>query len=294
MLKAALALTTAVAAISWAAILIRLCEAPSQGIAFYRLLFATLALAPWGARGALRIGGRTAVLALAAGLMLAIHFAAWIASLGYTTVASSVTLVATQPVFAAVLAPIWLGERPGRRGVAGIVLALAGVAIVSGGDWRLGGRALLGDLLALAGALTGAVYLMIGRRVRERVAFLPYLLTVNAATTVCLALFALGSGARLTGYPVGTWLALAGLAAGPHLVGHGLLNWSVRRLRSLAVTLAVLGEPVLSTVYAALIFEEIPPPWFYAGALLIGSGLVLSLREEASVARRVEAAAPQL
>lgn len=291
MLKASLALMTAVAAISWAAILIRWCDAPSAGIAFYRLLFATAALAPLGVRGALRTPRHTRLLTLGAGLMLAMHFATWIASLRYTTVASSVTLVATLPVFAAALGPLWLGEKPGRRGLAGVALALIGVAVVSGGDWTLGARALGGDLLALLGALTGAVYLMIGRRVREQVAFLPYLLSVNGATTAFLLVFAVVSGARLGGYPGSTWLALVLLAGGPHLVGHGLLNWSVRRVRSFAVTLAVLGEPLLSTVYAALIFRELPAAWFYPGAVLIAAGVLLGLQDES---RRVEPAVPQL
>jgi len=289
--QAALALMTAVAAISWAAILIRWCDAPSAGIAFFRLLIATAVLTPFGLRGALRVPRGATRMTLAAGLMLAAHFAAWIASLRFTTVASSVTLVATQPVFAAALGPLWLGERPGRRGLAGVGLALAGVAVVSGGDWTLGARALGGDLLALSGALTGAAYLMIGRRVRAQVSFVPYLLAVNAATTVFLGLFAVLTGARLGGYPAATWLALVLLAAGPHLIGHGLLNWSVRRLRSFAVTLAVLGEPVLSTVYAALIFGELPGGWFYPGAALIAIGVLLGLGEEA---RRVEPPLPQL
>ena len=284
-LAAALTLAAAVIAMSWAAILIRLCDAPSLGIALYRLVFATLVLAPWawrGARGSARVHG----LAIVAGALLALHFASWISSLAYTSVASSVMLVATIPVFTAVLGPLYLGERPGPAGLFGMLLALGGIVVLAGEDFRAGGAALWGDLLALGGALTGAVYLMIGRRVRERIAFAPYLLIVNGSAAACLALMALVSGVELSGYPAATWGLLALLAAGPHLVGHGLLNWSVRRMRSFTVALATLGEPVLATIYAAILFGEIPGATFYLGGALIAGGILLALREEARLVRR--------
>ena len=281
MSRAGLALVTAVAAISWAAILIRLCEAPSLGIAFYRLLFATLVLLPWGWRGVRGVSARAVGLAVVAGALLAIHFATWTSSLAYTSVASSVMLVSTAPVFTALLGPLYLRERPGAAGVAGVLLALGGMAILTAGDWQVAGEALVGDLMAIAGALTFAVYLMIGRRVRDEISFAGYLLLVNVSAAVCLGLMALVAGVTLSGYPALTWVWLLLLAAGPHLVGHGLLNWSVRRLRSFAVTLAVIGEPILSTVYAAILFGEFPRAAFYGGAVLIVGGLVLALRGEA-------------
>ncbi len=280
MFPGALALVVAVVAVSWAAILIRLCEAPALGIAFWRLLFASLPLVPLGGRGLSRASASTWGLALAAGTLLAVHFATWISSLAFTSVASSVMLVATQPVWVALLAPLFLGERPGVGGVAGMALALTGTALLAGGDLLLGGQALAGDALALAGAVSGAAYLMIGRRLREQVAFTSYLLMVNGAATLVLGLLAWLGGVRLGAYPPATWLWIALLAAGPHLIGHGLLNWSVRRLRSFTVNVAVLGEPLLAALYAALLFDEIPGAAFYGGALLIAAGIWLAMREE--------------
>jgi drug/metabolite transporter (DMT)-like permease len=119
---------------------------------------------------------------------------------------------------------------------------------------------------------------MIGRRVRARIAFPRYLLLVNSVSgATLLALAALG-GTSLSGYPAATWGWLLLLAAGPHLMGHGLLNWSVRRLPAFTVNMAVLGEPVLATIYAAFLFREVPGPPFYAGALLIAGGIVLATR----------------
>jgi len=273
--RAGLALAVAVVAISWSAILVRMAAAPALAIAFYRMLFSTAALAPTG----LRVGGPTSRrdlgLATLAGALLGLHFAAWISSLDYTTVASSVMLVTTQPLFTAVLGPFILGERVGVRGAVAVMLSLAGIAMIAGGDLRIGGNALLGDGLALLGALTASVYFMIGRVLRNRIPFARYLFLVNAAATLVLLLFVLFYGVPLRGFPPVTWLWFALLAAGPNLVGHGLLNWSVRRLPAFPVNMAILGEPVLATLYAAILFGELPTGLFYPGAAMIIAGLLM-------------------
>ncbi len=280
---AAIALAVAVGAVSWASVLVRLCEAPSLGIAFYRLLFSVVILAPFALRRGEPVSARTHVAAATAGFLLALHFATWISSLEFTSIASSVVIVSTQPVFTAALGPYLLGEKPGTRGIAAVALALAGTAVLAGGDFAIGGRALLGDLLSLVGAVTASAYLMIGRRVRARIAFPRYLLLVNSVSAAALLAFAGIGGARLSGYPGSTWIWLVLMAAGPHLMGHGLLNWSVRRLRAFTVNMAVLGEPVLATLYGALLFGEIPGAAFYLGAVLIAGGIVLASRQERGV-----------
>lgn len=277
----AFALAAAVLAISWASILVRLCDAPSLAIAFWRVLIATALLLPWGVKGGGPISRRTAGLAAAAGVLLALHFATWIHSLSLTSVASSVVLVTMQPVFTAVLGPFFLGERPGVLGLAAAAVALLGTVVLVGADFALGGRALLGDLLALAGAGTASAYFMIGRRLRERIGFGRYLLLVNGSSSGVLLALGLGAGTRLSGFPWETWAILLLMAAGPHVVGHGLLNWSVRRIRAFTVNMAVLGEPVLATIYAAALFDERPGGAFFAGAALIAAGIVLAAREEA-------------
>jgi drug/metabolite transporter (DMT)-like permease len=280
-LRAGLALAAAIGASSWASILVRYCTAPSLGIAFWRVALSAVALLPWGVRGLRAARPGTLGPAALAGVMLALHFAAWITSLEHTSVASSVMLVSTGPVFTALLGPLLLGERTGRPGLAGVVLALAGMALLTGGDLWVGGTALYGDLLALLGALAVALYFIIGRHVRARCAFATYFLVVNVSAAATLGLAALAFDVPLRGYPRDDWLLLLLLAAGPHLVGHGLFNWSLRRLRPFAVTLATLAEPVLASVYAALLFRELPGPGFYGGALLIVLGVGVALREEA-------------
>lgn len=277
---AAIALGVAVCAVSWAAILIRLCDAPSLGIAFYRLLFSSVILLPWGVAAREGWSRRTVGMAAAAGALLALHFATWISSLSYTSVASSVMLVSTQPVFTALLGPFFLRERPGLKGLAAMALCIGGVVFLAGGDLRLGGRALIGDGLALAGALTASLYLMIGRRLRDRIPFGRYLLLVYGAATVVLGILALAGGVRMSGYPMLTWWCIAGLAVGPNLLGHGLLNWSVRRLRAFTVGVTILGEPILATLYAAVLFSEFPGAAFYGGSVLIAAGILLAVGEE--------------
>lgn len=272
-------------AVSWSAILVRLCDAPSLAIAFYRMAIAWAVVLPWAVRARARLDRGTLGLAAGAGTLLALHFATWISSLSYTTVASSVVLVSALPVFTALLAPVLVAERPGKRGWVAVALTLAGTAVLAGGDWVVSREALYGDLLALAGALTGALYLMIGRKLRDRIAFSSYLAIVYGSGAACLLILASFGGTDLHGYPAATWMWLVLIAVGPNLTGHSLLNWSVRRLRALTVSLAVLGEPLLATLYAAILFDEAPRSSFYAGAALILAGVALAAVEEAARSR---------
>ncbi len=278
-LRAPLALLIAVTAISWAAILVRLAAAPALIIAFYRMLFSTAALTPAVLGKGRALDRKTGWMTVGAGVLLGLHFATWISSLSWTTVASSVMLVTTQPLFTALLGPFLLGEKVGRRGILAVFLASAGIVLIAGADVRLGGRALLGDLLAVAGAMTASLYLMIGRSLRKKIGFSRYLLHVNGIATVVLLGFALAWKLPFGGFPPATWVWMALLALGPNLVGHGLLNWSVRRLPAFPVNMAILGEPVLATLYAAVLFHEVPGVGFYFGSALILSGIWIVTRK---------------
>lgn len=280
--RSAIVLAAAVSVGSWAAILVRSCDAPSLAVAFWRMALATCLLLPW-APAAIRSARRiTLVPACLAGVFLAVHFATWITSLTLTSVASSVLLVSTTPVFTAVLGPFLLRERPGGRSLVAVALSLVGTALLVGGDLALGRASILGDGLALAGALAWSVYLMIGRRIRDHIELPRYLFLVYASATAVLALIALVSGTAWTGFGRLTWFWLFLLAAGPSLAGHGLMNWCVRRMRAITVNVAWLAEPVLATLYALLLFGEVPRPAFYPGALLIGAGILLAALEESS------------
>ncbi|MBZ4396946.1 DMT family transporter [Myxococcus sp. AS-1-15] len=267
-------LVLGVVAVSWAAPLIRFAEAPSLAISAWRLTFAAaplLALALVRGRPELAsFSVRTWGWLLVSGLALALHFATWIASLQYTTVASSVALVTTQPVWVTLFAWLALSERVGSRGVAALVLCLSGSVLIGARDFAAGGTALWGDLLAVAGAILAAVYFVVGRRVRESMSLGTYVGVVYAVAAAALMLAHGFVDSPLTGFSSRTWWVLLGLALVPQLIGHSLLNASVRHLSAPFVAVASLGEPVLSTLWAVPLLGE-TPDWVQ----LVGGGLAL-------------------
>jgi drug/metabolite transporter (DMT)-like permease len=277
-----LALAVAVVATSWGSILARLCLSPAAVVGFYRLLLATVIVLPAGLSGVRggAVSGRALAAAAAAGVLLALHFGTWIASLRLTSVAASTVLVSTQPVFSVLLSLLFLGERPRRRTWAAIALALAGVAVVAGGDLAAARSRAAGDLLALLGAVFAAAYLVVGRAARALVPLPVWLLLVNGAAAAAAGTAVLAGGISFLPPARVDWGWLVLMAAVPHVLGHGALNWAVRRVRAYVANLAVLGEPVLASFYALLIFGEAPAAEVYAGAALIAAGVVLALRDE--------------
>jgi drug/metabolite transporter (DMT)-like permease len=219
-------------------------------------------------------------LLLFSGGALACHFATWIASLQLTSVASSVALVTTQPVWVVLLARTFLGERVGRRAALGIGLAVAGGVAVAGGDFSASPRALLGDLLALAGAVFAGLYIVAGRRVRARLSLGAYVGAVYPAAAAVLLLLALLGGVPLSGFDGRTWTALALLALVPQLLGHTLLNWTLRWLSAPLVAVAILAEPVVSTLLAIPVLGETPGPWTAVAGLATLAGVFLAVTEE--------------
>jgi drug/metabolite transporter (DMT)-like permease len=277
-------LAAAVAAVSAGAILVRLSDAPSSVAAFYRVLFTTLPLASvaaWRYRGEFaRIRSRDLAFAVLSGVALAIHFAAWFESLRWTSVAASVTLVQAQPVFVAVGAWLLLRERVTRRMAAGIAVAVAGMASMSLGDFlggvAIGPRPLYGNALALAGAVAAAGYVLAGRSLRQRISLIPYVTVVYGVCVVVLLAFVLAAGHPLTGYPAQEWLLFAGLAVGPGLLGHTVLNWALAHLESSVVSVSLLGEPVGATLLAVALLSETPTPATIAGGCVVLAGIYVT------------------
>jgi drug/metabolite transporter (DMT)-like permease len=279
-----LTLSLAVLFVSFGAILVRLAAAPPLAVSFYRVAIASLILLPFAHRDARRswaaLDGRRRTLLLAAGLALALHFATWIASLSYTTVASSVLLVNTAPLFAVVLSRLFLHEKPALVVQVAIPIAFAGAALIAFGDWTGSPGSLLGNGLALAGAVALAVYQVVGRGLRDALPLNAYVLGVWSVAACVLAATARSSGTLLGGYPVRTWLLFTALAIVPTIGGHGLVNKSLRSFPAPTVGLFLLGEPVLASILAWIVFREVPGPWTLAGGavVLAALGLVLARR----------------
>ncbi|HUF37073.1 MAG TPA: DMT family transporter [Anaerolineales bacterium] len=284
-------------AVSTASIFIRFAqeEAPSLVIAAYRLVFASLILTPFALPsrlGELRSMTRAEVLlALGAGLFLAIHFATWITSLRYTSVLSSLVIVQTSPIWVALAAPFFLKEELSGRAAAGLGFAVAGGLVVSFGD-RCGpgtlascpqgfvfyAQSLLGNFLALAGAWSSAGYLIIGRQLRPRLSLVGYIYIVYSSAAAFLVIMLFTFGHAPTGYPAQTYLWFLLLALIPQLLGHSSFNWALAYLPASFVAVTLLGEPVGSAVLAGILLEEIPGPLTLAGAALILFGIYLTAR----------------
>lgn len=249
--------------------------APPLAIAALRVGLAALLLFGAGRReiGELRrLGARERLLVLASGALLAVHFGSWIASLSFTSTAASVALVATSPMFAALFGTL-LGDRVSAREVTGIAIAAAGCAVLAGGDWQAGGDALIGDGLALVGAASAAAYLVLGRRLRGAVPLLPYLGTVNAVAAVALVCATVATGANLAALPVHSYVACAGAALVASFIGHSLLNAAVRVTPTHLVALAVLGEPIGSSLITWAAFGEQPPGHAVLGGAIVIAGI---------------------
>lgn len=268
-------LALAVACISFGSIFVRLAEAPALAVSFYRIGLAAVFVAPFGAGPAAlhwrRLPGRHRLALVGSGLALAVHFATWIASLSYTTIAASVLLVNLAPLFTLLLSWLVLREPASPRLVAAAALAVSGAGLIAAGDWGGGGSApLLGDLLALAGAATLSIYHVIGRWLRAALPLMAYVQVVWTSAAFALAGLVLATGTRWAPFTPRTWLCFVALALVPTLAGHGLVNRSLRLLPAPVVGLFLLGEPIGATLLGFVFFGEFPGP-----ATLLGGALVL-------------------
>jgi drug/metabolite transporter (DMT)-like permease len=274
-----------VLAITWAAVLVRWADAPAMSIAFWRMALATACLAVYCAIARVRFWrawrGIDWWTGAGAALLLALHFGFWISSLDYTSVAASGVLVSTQPVFVAILGRALLNERPSRAAWGGIALAIAGTVVIAGADFALDRRAVLGDLLALLGALWISGYYILAKVLRASKDLVPYVTVIYAMTAGWLLVGALTSGSELTGWGTGTWAALAGLALGPTILGHSSLNYALRYMPAFKVNIAILGEPVGAATWAWLLLSERPGPATWIGGALILIGIFVTLERRA-------------
>ena len=273
-------------AVSTASVLIRLAKAPPLVVGAWRMAFATILLTPLALPAARREWPKLERLdwlrIALAGLALAVHFATWISSLSYTTVASSVILVSTNPIFVGLATHYLLKERVGRSTPLGIVVAMAGTVLVSYGDLDVSGRALLGDGLALAGAASGSAYMLLGRAARRKLSTWAYVWPCYGLAAILLITVCLISGQPMWGYTGSTWLVFLLLAAGPQVLGHSAFNWALAHFSPIFVTLAILGEPIGATLLAFLLLGETPGWIALLGGALILAGILVASRDESA------------
>lgn len=274
-----LVLAAALAGVSFGSIFARLAVAPALAVALWRMTLASAVVLPLAAgSGVLRVraGTRPVALAATAGGLLALHFATWISSLQFTSVANSVLLVNTAPVFVALLT--WAtGQRPTAATWAAAGLATAGAAVIAVGGPEDPGS-LVGNLLALGGAAAMAGYLLIAREAQARLAYLPYVAIAYGTAALVLWAAVLMSGTAWRGFALQTWLAMGAMALVSQLIGHGGYNWSLRHLQPAFVSVALTGEPVIAALLAWWLLGERPTAGTAAGGLLVLLGIVLAAR----------------
>jgi drug/metabolite transporter (DMT)-like permease len=289
--RALAVLAFALLGVSFSGPLVRLSHAHPLAIAAWRLAFSLVVIAvallvtgEW--RQWRRLTWREAGIAAGAGGMLALHFWSWNTSIGLTSVAASVVLVNTQPVVVALLSVFWLHEAPSRRQWLGIAIAMLGALVVALPDLMASTptadrpRAVLGDILALVGALTAATYFVAGRRLRGTLELWAYVGLVYGSCFVVLLLIALVTSAPVLPQPSRELAIFAALALGPMLLGHTGLNWALKRSPAYVVNLTLLGEPVGATLIAALLpgIREVPAPLTFVGGAIVFVGILLTAR----------------
>ena len=278
-------LILAVLCVSVGSIFVRLAAAPALAVAFNRIFLASAVVAPFAAPSLARawpvLTARRRLILLASGVSLGVHFATWIASLSYTTVAASVLLVNTAPLFTLFFSWWFLGERASKAVLIAMAVALTGAALIAAGDWGDGGAASLkGDALAVAGAVTMSLYHVIGRGLRDALPLPAYVLGVWSTAAATLAVLAATARVPVFGYPPRTFALFLALAVVPTVVGHGLVNRSLRHIPAPTVGLFLLGEPIAASILAYAVFGENPGALTIAGGVLVLAALALVVRSE--------------
>jgi drug/metabolite transporter (DMT)-like permease len=276
-------MAVAVLAISTSGPLIAAIAAPALAIAFWRNALGVAAIAPWALarhhRELRLLTRRQWWLAASGGTWLALHFATWVPSLDYTSVASSTALVATQPAWAALIARR-RGHHVPRGAWVGMAVAFVGVVVITGVDFTVSAEALFGDVLALVGAVFAAAYVTAGSTARSTMSTTAYTLIAYSTTSLLLLAAALAGGQQLAGYDAGTWGKLLALTVGAQLLGHSLFNVVLRTTKPTVVSMAILFEMPGAAVIAALWLQQYPPVAVLPASALLLAGIALVVRSE--------------
>jgi len=269
----------AILAISSSAILVKESSAPSSIIATYRLVFTIMILffptIIYHRKELFAVKKRELIFSFLSGLFLALHFIIWFESLNYTSIASSVVLVTMQPIFAMIGGAILFKEKYHTLSIIGSLIAVMGGVIIGWGDFKIGGIAFFGDILALLGALLATIYWLFGQSVRQKVSVLPYSVLVYGSSSIILLLYDLLFSYSLFTYPKRDWIVFILIAIIPNILGHTIFNWSMKYISATTVSMLILGEPIGSTILAYFIYMEKLSLTQWLGSFFIFLGIYL-------------------
>jgi len=276
-----------VISVSLSAIFVKLANAEAGIIAFYRMLFSVLIMAPlffWKYTKELRqLSKRDWVFSAIAGIFLAFHFILWFESLNYTSVASSTVLVTLQPLFAFVGTYFFFKERITMKTIFAGAIAIIGSVLISWGDFKLSGAAFYGDILALIACALVTAYLLFGQDVRKRLSLVTYTMLVYVVSTITLFVYVLIKGESFGPYPTMDWVWFILLAIVPNLFGHTLFNWAIKYVSTNVVSIAILFEPIGAAILALLIFKEYLIATQLIGGLIVIMGILLFVIDEKKI-----------
>ena len=278
---------------SQSSVYVRLSDAPALAIAANRMIIVSILLLPLFVHERITerkrehrpIPLKFVLVCALSGLFLALHFAAWIYSLEFTTIASATVIVNTHPLFVVLLGFLLLRERVTKRALLLLFVIVAGSVLLSIGDVSLGRVALKGDLYSLIGAASVACYLVAGRYARKSLSARSYTFLVYSSSAVALALVSIVSGTRLGGYSYREYLIFGALALFCTIFGHSIFNWALKYVKTATLATIVLAEPIFATALGFIIFSELPPALTFVGASIMLAGLILFVREEYTVTR---------
>ncbi|MCP4740710.1 MAG: DMT family transporter [Actinomycetales bacterium] len=274
-------LGVAVVFISLSGPMIAATAAPVLAIAFWRCLIGSgitgvwVIARRWSSLGALT--RREIRLTVIAGVFLGLHFATWIPSLTLTTIAASTALVATQPIWAALIARA-TGVRIASRVWIGIAIAFSGVMVLTGVDLSVDPAHLWGDVLALVGAVFSAAYVSVAERVRKTVDTSTMTFVLYAVSAVTILPLVLIFGQELVGFDAQAWALILAVTLGAQLLGHSMMTRVLSSTSATVVSLAILFEMPGATLVAAIWLGQVPPLALLPAAALILAGLVIVIK----------------
>lgn len=281
------AILIGVISVSTSAILVKLADADSGVVAFYRMLFSVLLMMPsflmYSREEIFNIVRKDWIFSIVAGIFLAFHFILWFESLRYTSVASSTVLVTLQPLFAIAGTYFCFKEPIAYKTVISGMIAIAGSVLISWGDFHVGGMAFYGDILALIACALVTGYMLFGQEVRKRVSLTTYTIIVYTASTIILFFYVLFKGESFGSYPMMSWVWFALLAIVPNLLGHNLFNWAIKWVSANVISIAILFEPVGASILAYFVFNEHLVVTQVMGGAIVIIGIALFVIDESKI-----------
>lgn len=282
-----IAILIGVISVSTSAIMVKLADADSGVIAFYRMFFSVLLMAPtffiYYRKEVLNIRKKDWLFSIVAGVFLAFHFILWFESLRYTSVASSTVLVTLQPLFAIFGTYFFFKEPIVMKTILSGIIAISGSVLISWGDFKVGGLSFYGDMLALIACALVTGYMLFGQEIRKRVSLTTYTILVYSSSTITLLFYILFKGESFGPYSFSNWTWFLLLAIVPNLLGHNLFNWALKWVSANAISIAILFEPIGASIFAYFLFNEHLVTTQVIGGMIVIIGITLFVLDESKI-----------